>query len=239
MTISPPEGTAIVRPRQHVHAVRERHLEQLAGSSLAGSSRSARAWEWALGETDIGPVTGRITSVPPSRVDIEAEIAEADERRLRGDREGRADGAAAVLRWLIGDDDHLPVRGPNRGELVGGFAEVIRSPGEIAELIGALSRHDGPAEREFRQGAIAMLTWVVDRNVGAPVTGARTRELTTAHLKSERLHAEDLIQQGIAPASAPVMTQPGHSYGFGVARTIAWLLGDIRNVHVLAEGTVR
>jgi hypothetical protein len=56
---------------------------------------------------------------------MEAEIAAADERRLRGDRENRADAAASILRWLIGADDHIPVRCENPGELVGGFGGVV------------------------------------------------------------------------------------------------------------------
>lgn len=76
-----------------------------------------------------------MTVTPPSRADIEAEIAAADERRVRGDRENRADAAATILRWLIGENDRVPIRAENPGELVGGFSDVIRSPKQIAAAL--------------------------------------------------------------------------------------------------------
>jgi hypothetical protein len=132
---APPRGTAIVRPLRHVRAVRERYLRRFADPSEAATSRSAQAWAWALGESATAPVTDRLTMAPPSRPDVEAEITVADERRYRGDQDKRADAAATILRWLIGDDDHVPVRGENRGELVGGFGDVVRSPEQIAATL--------------------------------------------------------------------------------------------------------
>src|ERR1017187_2356534 len=129
---APSHGTAIVRPLRHGRAVRERHALRFADPAEAAASRSARAWGWVLGESNIAPVTDRLTAVPPSRPDIEAEIREANERCLRGDVEGRADAAATILRWLIGDDDHVPVAGENTGELVGGFGDAVRSQHQIA-----------------------------------------------------------------------------------------------------------
>lgn len=93
-----PPGTAIVRPWRHVKAVRERHAEQLAVRSPSGESRAALTWSWALGENVVAPVTDRVTAVPPSLAEIDAEITEADERRLRADRENHADGAAMARR---------------------------------------------------------------------------------------------------------------------------------------------
>src|ERR1022692_3489516 len=132
---APPHGTAIVRPLRHVRAVRERHALRFADPSEAAASRSTRAWGWALGESNIAPVTDRLTAVPPSRSDIEAEITAADERRHRGDLKDRADAAATILRWLIGDDDRIPVAGENTGELVGGFGDVVRSQHQIARVL--------------------------------------------------------------------------------------------------------
>ena len=131
----PPIGTAIVRPLRHVQAVRERHARRFADPSEAAESRSARAWAWAVGETATAPVTDQQTPAPPSRSTIEAEIAEADERRLRGDQENRADAAATILRWLIGDDDRVPVRIGNPGKLVDGFGDVVRSPDQITAML--------------------------------------------------------------------------------------------------------
>jgi hypothetical protein len=240
---APPPGTAIVRPLRHILAVRERQALGSADPGDTDASRAARAWAWALGECPTAPVTDRPTWVPPSRSDIEAEITEADERRFRGDRENRADGAATILRWLIGDDDHVPVRGENRGELVGGFGDVVRSPAQIASIL-ALAHgrqqcpsvrcrdlYAGPADRRFAQqdaryldGVAVTLAWVLGDRPDAPITHSRPRELTTRDLKVERLHAEDVIEQAAMPWMADRV--PSGPYGEGVKLSVSWLLGD-------------
>src|SRR5260370_11633895 len=101
-------GTAIARPLCHVRAVREGHALRFTDPSEAAASRSARVWAWTLGESATAPVTDRQTAVPPSRSDIEAEIAEADERRLLGDRENRAHPAPPIIHSLIGQHGHVP-----------------------------------------------------------------------------------------------------------------------------------
>jgi hypothetical protein len=242
---APPQGTAIVRPLRHVRAVRERYAARFADPSEAAVSRSARAWAWALGESTTAPVTDRLTAVPPSRSDIEAEITAAGDGRLRDDQENRDDAAAAtVLRWLIGDDDHVPVRGGNRGELVGGFGDVVRSPEQIAGVLAvaargrrqaaALSRvaSSGPDDRRFARqdadyldGVLATLQWVLGERPMTPITGrAHKGDLTTRDLKTERVHADDVIEQARYQWMADRLPPPW--YGEGVKFTITWLLGD-------------
>jgi hypothetical protein len=240
---APPPGTAIVRPLRHVRAVRERYLRRFADTTEAAMSRSARAWSWALGETILSPVTDQQTAVPPRRPDIEVEIAAAGERRLRGDRENRADAAATILRWLIGDDDHVPVRGENPGELVNGFGDVVRAPDHIASILAlagdrqrratAKSRDVDmdPDKRQFAQqdadyldGVVATLEWVLGQRAEAPITRGQPRELTTRNLKAERVHANDVIEQARHPWMANRRQAP--RYGEGVKLTITWLLGD-------------
>ena len=189
---APPSGTAIVRPMRHVRAVRERYLRRFADPAEAAASRSARAWAWALGESRTAPVTDRLTVVPPSRPEIEAEITAADERRLRGDKENRADAAATVMRWLIGDDDHVPVRSENRGALVGGFGDVVRSPEQITAALvlaaegqqraaaqgrdldaGADARAFARQDADYLNGVMATLAWVLGERASSP-TRART-----------------------------------------------------------------
>jgi hypothetical protein len=135
-------------------------------------------WAWALGETTVAPVTDRVTSAPPDRSEIQAEIAAADTRRLRGDQEGRADGAAIILYWLVGADDHVPVHCASPGELVGGFGDVVRSREQIADIAALASQahraataksrdlqaHAGERERARREadyldGVTATLGW--------------------------------------------------------------------------------
>ncbi len=238
----PPRGTAIVRPLRHVRAVRERYLQRFAEPAEVTASRSAHAWAWALGETAIAPVTDRRTVVPPNRPDIEVEIAAADERRLRGDRETRADAAATVLRWLIGEDDRVPVRGENRGELVGGFGDIVRSREQIAHIRAlaaegqrraAADSRDLNADSEHRrfsqqdagylEGVAATLAWALGEQREAPITRLHSRDLTTRDLKRERVHAEDVIEQTNKPWLAGQLPP---RYGEGVKLTVTWLLGD-------------
>jgi hypothetical protein len=237
----PPPGTATVRPLRHVRAVRERHLQRFTDAAEAAASRSARAWSWALGETDLAPVTDQQTATPPDRIAIDLEIAIADDRRLRGDRENRADATATILRWLIGDDDRVPIHCDNPGELVGGFGDIVRSREQIAKLLkitsekqrraAALSqgvsippthRQRAGQDADYLSGVAGTLSWVVGE-AGAPIT-CRKSEATTRDLKTERLRAEDLIDQATSPWQADDVPSP--RYGEGVKSAIVWLLGD-------------
>jgi hypothetical protein len=240
--MAPPRGAAIVRPLRHVRAVQERYLQRFTDPGQITASRAARAWAWALGETATAPVTDRETALPPNRSEIEAEITVADERRLRGDQENRADAAATILRWLIGDDDHVPVRGTNLGALVGGFGDIVRSREQIANVLAATTEGHrqavakgrqsgaGPARRqlaqrdaEYRIGVTATLEWVVGQRARAPITSQSRGVLTATELKAERLHAEDVIEQAGQPSAGDL---PHREYSEGVKSTINWLLGD-------------
>lgn len=244
---APPPGTAIVRPMRHVRAVRECYMLRFADPAAVAASRAARAWSWALGESATAPVTDRVTAVPPGRIDIEAEIAEADERRLRGEREGRADAAATVLRWLIGEDDHVPVRGENVGKLVGGFGDVVRSREEIAEVLalavdghrqaaakggdvdaGPHGRQRAQQDADYLDGVAATLAWILGDRAEAPITRGLMRELTTRDLKAERVHADDVIEQVRHPWI--VSRRPSPIYAEGVKRTTTWLFGESRAI---------
>ena len=184
-----------------------------------------------------------LTAVPPSRSDIEAEITAADERRLNGDEENRADAAATVLRWLIGDDDHVPVRGKDRGALVGGFGDVVRSREQITDVLalaaegrqraaaqgrnidtGADDRAFARQDADYLDGVMATLSWILGERAESPVTRAHSRELTTRDLKVERVHADDVIEQSRYPWMADRL--PPLWYGEGVKFSINWLLGD-------------
>jgi hypothetical protein len=244
--MAPPPGTAIVRPLRHVRAVRECHAQQVAGPAGSSPSRSSRAWAWALGESAIAPVSDRPTPAPPAppaRADIEAEIAEAGERQVRQDQDGRADGAAIILRWLIGADDHVPVRCTNPGELAGGFGDVVRSREQIAETAALAARahrvaglrsqsaSTSPSERAtargetgYLDGVLAALAWAGGERATAPVTGGPPCDGAARTLKRERLHAEDAIERGADPWE--VGFRPSRWYGHGVKAILDWLLGD-------------
>jgi len=184
-----------------------------------------------------------VTAVPPGRSDIEAEITAADERLFRGDQENRADAAAIILRWLIGDDDHVPVEAENPGALVGGFGDVVRSPEQIAGILAlaaegvqraaaqgrdidasADARAFARQDADYLDGVIATLAWVLGERADSPITSPHSRELTTRVLKMQRVHAEDVIEQSRYPWMAGRL--PPLWYGEGVKFTITWLLGD-------------
>ena len=243
--MTPPPGTAIFRPVRYVRAVRECYLQRFTDLAEAATSRSARAWGWALGETPIAPVTDQATTVPPDRRAIEVEIAVADERRLRGERENRADSASTILRWLIGADDHVPVRCRNPGELVGGFGDVVRSRKQIAESIAAtaqaqreataLSPHTRAAaeavdcersrqEADYLAGVTVTFAWVRGEQAETPISQMKASAITSRVLKEERLHAEDVIEE--VEDRCIVGPAPARSFAEGVEATINWLLGD-------------
>ena len=232
-----------MRPLRHVRAVRERHLLRFTDDAQAAASRSARAWGWALGETAVAPATDQITDAPPSRSQIQTEIATANERRLRGGREDRADGAATVLHWLIGEDDHVPVRGENLGELVGGFGDIVHSRKDIsrrmADAIAARQlaasrsraleadpgdRLSAQQEADYFDGVTATLAWILGERAESPITHAGQREPTTDVMKTERVHALDVAGQTRPPWMADGLVPV--SYGQGVNAAITWLLGD-------------
>ncbi|MGH3157684.1 MAG: hypothetical protein ACRDNF_14055 [Streptosporangiaceae bacterium] len=239
----PPPGTAIVRPLRHVRAARERYLQRFSDPAQAAASRSARAWAWALGETTTAPVTDQATAAPPTRRDIQAEIAVADGRHLRDEEHDRADAAATILRWLIGDDDHVPVRGDFPGELVGGFGHVVRSHTQITATLSLATQgqqratarnHDlnaDPDSRKFARqdadylgGVAATLAWINGERTEAPVSCHQADGVTTRALKRERVRADDVIEQARYPWMAERLPPP--RYGEGVKHTISWLVGD-------------
>lgn len=240
----PPPATAIVRPLRHVRGVRERHFLLFDDPAQATQSRAVRAWAWALGEGTLAPITDRGTAVPPSRAEIEAEIAEADERAFRSDQEDRADAAAEILRWLIGDDDGVPIEVPNPGDLVGGFGDIVRSREQLTHVLSLATAHQREAttrtrdldasaaarqvaqqEADYYAGAIATLTWVLGQCPHAPISHEAGDGSTSRVLKRERLHAEDVIEQARYPWVSDCL--PSLTYGEGVKTTITWLLGNM------------
>jgi len=136
----------------------------------------------------------------------------------------------------------MPVRGPGRGALVGGFGDVVRSSEDIARVLALaapeqqphgwhrrdanardgtreLSKHDV----NYLRSVAATLAWVLGDCDEAPVSRTRAGVLTTKDLKVERVHAEDLIEQAVQPLAAD--NSPPLEYGEGVKLSIDWLLG--------------
>jgi hypothetical protein len=217
------------------------------------ASRSARAWAWALGENSLSPVTDQQTSAPPTRQQIQAEITAADDRQLNGGHENRADAAATILRWLIGDDDHVPIRCDNPGELVGGFGDIVRSRQQILTVMenavesrqaavslacdihtGAGHRQEGQQQADHCDGVLATLGWVLGAR-SAPISRTHRRPLTSKDLKVERRHGEDLAQQAKHLWSRD--QSPSSNFGKGVSQATAWLVGDPAGFPAVGRGT--
>jgi hypothetical protein len=86
------------------------------------------------------------------------------------------------------------------------------------------SRRLAQQDADYLAGVAATLAWVLGERLEAPITRSRPLELTTRDLKSERVHAEDVIEQARNPGMIGQLPPPW--YGEGVKLTITWLLGD-------------
>ena len=135
------------------------------------------------------------------------------------------------------------MRGKDRGALVGGFGDVVRSREQITDVLtlaaegrqraaaqgrnidtGADDRAFARQDADYLDGVMATLSWILGERAESPVTRAHSRELTTRDLKVERVHADDVIEQSRYPWMADRL--PPLWYGEGVKFSINWLLGD-------------
>jgi hypothetical protein len=134
------------------------------------------------------------------------------------------------------------VRCENRGELVGGFGDVVRSQEELGDVLSLAAefRHQAAArgqgikfnedvpectqqDADYLDGIVATLSWILGERLDSPITRSPSREVTTRVLKLERVHAEDTINHAKLHWTAGRL--PPRDYGEGVAHSISWLLG--------------
>ena len=107
---------AIARPRPHIEAVLAQNLRE-----VGPDGRAALAWQWALTGTRPSPVTLSLASgKPPSREEILAEAAAEPEGStappgVPSDFCDQLRETRAVLTWLTGGTDEIPVDDDNRG----------------------------------------------------------------------------------------------------------------------------
>lgn len=164
------------RPRHILQRVREHTRSPLVDGALM----------WALGERAEAPVTGTITGHRPTRADAEAELQVLDEKigghfpRMTDTGETDEEDAAnhalvRVMEWLAGRTDIPPVLGygKSRGELTGGWDDIVRSPAEILNAIARAKAEQDALPRFDRgchglQGTIDALRWALDGGM-APV----------------------------------------------------------------------
>lgn len=86
------------------------------------------------------------------------------------------------------------------------------------------SRRSGQRDADYLDGVIATLAWATGKRSETPISQQRSADLSTRALRTERLHARDVIDQAGRPWMADRV--PPSAYGQGVRSTIDWLLGD-------------
>jgi len=241
---------AIVRPRAHVQAVLTQSLAE-----TGPDGRAALAWDWALTGARPSPVTLTLaTGRPPSREDILTE-AQAEPEGSRAPAGVPADfrdqlrEIRAILAWLVGGSDEIPLDDDNRGRFIGARSDYARTDDEIRQvrdnaLLGlkardlpdamssAQARHPWRWDAEWMnaawlRGVRDLLTWVLGERDTSPLCDRAIGLPTTYDLTYDEAAADPIILQG-RPGGIPVdpNTYPPPQYGEGIQATITWLRGE-------------
>jgi len=243
-------SAAIARPREHVEAVLAQSLRE-----TGPAGRAALAWAWALTGTRPSPVTLSLApGRPPSRADILAE-ADAEPEGSRAPAGVPADfrdqlrETRAILGWLAGSTDEIPVDDDGRGRLVGARGGYARTDDQMREvrdnaLLGlkacdlpetmsaAEARHPwrwdaGWMNAAWLRGVRDLLTWVLGERDASPLCDRAVGLPTTRDLTQEQAATDAVIMQG-RPGGAPVDPDayPPPQYGEGILAAISWLRGQ-------------
>jgi hypothetical protein len=126
---------AMGRPRRQVEAVLAQSLLE-----VGPDGRATLTWQWALTGARPSPVTlsfapGR----PPSREEILAEAAAEPEGStappgVPSDFCDQLRETRAILAWLVGATDKIPVDDENRGRLIGARGDYTRTDDDIRQV---------------------------------------------------------------------------------------------------------
>ena len=251
-TVHVPEqlSPAIARPRQHVEAVLAQSLRE-----TGPGGRTALAWEWALTGTRPSPVTLSLApGRPPSRAEI---LAEADAEPegstappgVPADFRDQLRETRAVLAWLAGGTDEIPVDDDNRSRLIGARGDYARTDDDIRQVLdhallglkaGDLPEPMSPSDAKhpwrwdpewmnaaWLRGVRDILTWVMGECPASPLCERTVGLPATYDLTYEEAAADNVVIQG-RPGGLPVdpATYPSPQYGEGIQATISWLRGE-------------
>ena len=251
---------AITRPRAHVEAVLAQSLRE-----VGPAGRAALAWTWALTGSRPSPITLSLApGCPPSQAEILAEAAAEPEGStappgVPADFRDQLRETRAVLSWLAGASDEIPVDDDSRGRLIGARGDYARTDEdirrvreqaqlglEVADLPEALpsaaARHPWRWSQDWMNaswlhGVADLLGWVLGESaaspLGRPVPGPPSRyELTC-----EAAAADDVVLQG-RPGGRRVDPDryPPPQYGEGLQAAVRWLRGEVTAAPVDAEG---
>jgi len=242
---------AIVRPRQHVQAVRTQSIAE-----MGTEGRTALAWEWALTGTRPAPVTLSLApGHPPSRAQIraEAEAAPDGSSALPGVPTDFCDQlyeTRRVLAWLAGSSDEIPVDEDNRGRLIGARDDYARIDMDIQSVRTRAQNGltgDGTADRTatlgetgsaqadenhtdvaWLQGVSDLLSWVLGGRPAAPLSNRANGLPAVADLAWEEEAAEELVAR-CHTADLRGQTDGSHplEYGEAIQASIRWLRGEV------------
>jgi hypothetical protein len=241
---------AIARPRRHVEAVLAQSLLE-----VGPEGRAALAWQWALTGTRPSPVTFSVAlGRPPTREEILAEAAAEPEGStappgVPSDFCDQLRETRAVLAWLVGDIDEIPVDDDNRGRLVGARGDYVRTDTDIRQILDyallGLNAFDLPepmspsdAKNPWRwdatwmdaawlRGVRDILAWVLGDTPTSPLCRRNVGQPTTYDLTYEESAADDVVLQGrpCGHAVDPRAHRPPQ-YGEGIQAAISWLRGE-------------
>jgi hypothetical protein len=264
-TVHVPEqlSPAIVQPRPHVAAVLAQSLR-----ATGPDGRAALAWAWALTGARPSPVTlSPAPGRPPTRAEILAEAgAEPEGSRapagVPADFRDQLRQTRAILAWLAGGTDEVPLDDDDRGRWVGargGYARTdhdIRQVRDLAELglkAGDLPEVMSPSDARhpwrwnaawmnaaWLRGVRDLLAWVLGERDAAPLCGRAAGLPGTYDLTYEEAAAGPVVLQG-RPGGIPVDPEayPPPQYGEAVQATISWLRGQAVTAPVSSTGQSR
>jgi hypothetical protein len=255
-----PLSPAIVRTRPHVEAVLAQSLRE-----TGPAGRTALAWEWALTGGRPSPVTLTLApGQPPVRAEILAE-AEAEPEGSRAPAGVPADfrdqlrETRAVLAWLAGGTDKVPLDDDNRGQFIGARGSYARTDDHIlqvrddaalglkaCDLPGAMSpseaRHPwrweaGWMNAAWLRGVHDILAWVLGECPTSPLCARAVGLPAIYDLNYEEAAAGRVVLQG-RPGGVSVEpgTYPPPQYGEGILATISWLRGETTTAPVDDRG---
>lgn len=251
---------AITRPRPHVEAVLAQSLRE-----VGPAGRAALAWTWALTGSRPSPITLSLApGRPPSRAEILAEAAAEPEGStappgVPADFRDQLRETRAVLCWLAGASDEIPVDDESRGRLVGargGYARTdadIRQVREYAQLSlkasdlpepvpAAAARHPWRWSQDWMnaawvRGVADLLGWVLGDSAASPLGRAAAGSPSRSELTREAAAADEVVLQG-RRGGLPV--DPGRypppQYGEGLQAAVRWLRGETTTAPVDETG---
>jgi hypothetical protein len=209
-------SSAIARPHRHVEAVLAQSQQE-----VGPDGRAALAWQWALTGTRPSPITLSLApGRPPSREEIVAEAAAEPEGStappgVPSDFCDQIRETRAVLAWLVGGTDEIPVDDDNRGRLIGARGDYARTDDDIRKTLNhallGLKVFDLPepmspsdAENPWRwdatwmnaawlRGVRDILAWVLGESPVSPLCQRTVGLPTTYDLTYEERAAGNLV----------------------------------------------